>query len=116
MNFTAACQSLIDGYVAQYRAGDAAGCAAIYHEHATLYSAFAPPAQGRTAIGALHRDWLAEETETKAITVVDASYYGDLGWCVAQFQEEGGGGTSLNVMQNTPETGWLILQSSLTEL
>ncbi|WP_245318119.1 MULTISPECIES: nuclear transport factor 2 family protein [unclassified Mesorhizobium] len=58
-------QELWDIYVAAYRAGDAAGCAAVFTSDAELHSPYAPPARGRAAIEALHGVWTQYATPTK---------------------------------------------------
>ncbi len=49
-------QALMDRMAAAYRAGDAPACAAMFTMDAQLYSPYAPPALGREAIEALHRE------------------------------------------------------------
>ncbi len=99
MDFQQDCQTLFDFYVACYREGDAAGCAAAFSPVAELYSPYGPPAVGRAAIEALHREWVEEEAEDKQITIERSGCSGDLGWCVAQFSEGSAAmGTSLNIL------------------
>lgn len=45
-------QALIDAMVTAYRAGDAAGCAALFTADAVLHAPGAPPARGCAAIAA----------------------------------------------------------------
>lgn len=117
MTFKDACQTLFDRYVACYRAGDAAGCASIYAHDAELYSVFGPPALGRSAIEAMHVDWLQEEPAAgKQINVLSAGCDGRLGWCVADFSEGAEpGGISVNVLARQADDTWLITHCSLTE-
>jgi uncharacterized protein (TIGR02246 family) len=108
-------QSLCDAYVAAYRAGDAAGCAAVFTEDGVMFSAFAPPARGRAAIAALHQDWTAGGAG-KTLTVVQAAGSGDVAWCAADFAEghETGEGHSLCVLARIPGGPWRIRICSLT--
>ena len=109
--------ALLARYVAAYRAGDADGCAAVYTEDATLVSPFGPPAVGRAAIAAVHRDWTAEETAGKTLDIVEFGTDGDHAWCFARFAEDHatGEGVSLNVLVRQPDGGWLIRACSLNE-
>ena len=109
-------QALYDRYVAAYRVGDARGCAAVFHREGHLYSPYGPPAQGRTAIRALHADWVAEGGEGKRITVLHSGHDGDMAWCLAAFSEgdAASDGVSLNVLERQPSGGWLIRMCSLT--
>jgi len=108
-------QRLYDTYVAAYRAGDAAGCAAIFTDDAELFSPYGPTARGRSAIRQTHEEWTSEGGENKAITVIEAGMSGDLAWCLAEFSEgeTTGEGTSLNVLERQPDGGWLIRMCSL---
>ena len=111
------CQSLFDEYVAAYRRGDAAGCAAMFSADARLLSPYAPQAQGRDAITALHRDWVADGAEAKTINVLDAGGSGNTAWCFATFSEgtEDGDGTSLNILHREANGSWRISHCSLNE-
>lgn len=80
-------QAMGDSYVAAYRVGDTARCAAVFTEDGVLYSAIAPPAIGRAAIAALHAEWTVGG-EGKTLTVVDASGSGDVAFARAVFAEE----------------------------
>lgn len=91
MTFRDELQAMGDTYGAAYRVGDTAGCAAVFTEDGILYSAFTPPAIGRTAIATLHEDW-TKGGEGKTLTVVDASGSGDVAFARADFAE--GRGTS----------------------
>ncbi len=108
-------QSLCDAYVAAYRAGDAAGCAAVFTEDGAMFSAFAPPARGRAAIAAQHAEWTVGG-EGKTLTVVQAAGSGDVAWFLAEFAEEHetGEGISLCACTRVPGGSWRIKVCSLT--
>lgn len=109
-------QKLFDEYVASYRAMDAVGCASVFATDAELYSPYGPPAIGRAAIEAIHREWVEEGAENKDINVVDAGGSADVGWCVAHFSEGvTGTGTSLNVVERQSDGNWLISRCSLND-
>ena len=115
-DFAKECQRLFDLYVASYRKGDAAGCAAIFAPDAEMYSPFGPPAIGREAIAEQHRDWVAEGAEGNMLTVVSSGQSGALGWCVATFSEgQTGEGHTLAVLARSPSGDWEITRCSLTE-
>ena len=116
MNFQDECQQLLDQYVSYYRQGDAAGCASVYVLDAELYSPFGPPALGRQAIEAIHKEWLEEGAENKQITVSSAGVRDDLGWCIARFSEgTTGSGSSMNILARQPDGSWAITHCSLNE-
>lgn len=108
-------QALWEGYVAAYRAGDAAGCAAIFTPDGEVHSPYAPPARGRAAIEALHSIWTQGEVGDKTLAVVEANSSGDLAWCLAAYSEgeATGNGTSLSVLERQAGGGWLIRMCSL---
>jgi uncharacterized protein (TIGR02246 family) len=108
-------QALCDTYVAAYRQGDAAGCAAVFTADGVMFSAFAAPARGRAAIAAQHADWTAGG-EGKTLTVVDCAGSGDVAWFLATFAEghETGEGISLNACSREPGGPWRISVCSLT--
>ena len=107
-------QKLFDGYAASYRAGDAAGCASCFVPAAELFSPYGPPAIGRAAIEAIHREWVKEGAENKTLVVLSAGTSEDIGWCTAQYNEGATGkGTSLNVLQRQRDGSWLITHCSL---
>lgn len=108
-------QALCDTYVAAYRAGDAAGCSAVFTEDGIMLSAFAPPARGRAAIAEQHAQWTAGG-EGKTLTVVQAAGSGDVAWFLAEFAEgnEKGEGISLNACTRARGGPWRIHLSSLT--
>jgi uncharacterized protein (TIGR02246 family) len=116
MDVKEALQDLMDRYVAAYRAGDSAGCAAVFTENAELRSPYGPAAIGRDAIARTHEEWTAEGAEGKRIDVVSAGVSGDLAWCLAAFSEgsETGEGKSLSVLERQPGGSWLIRMCSLT--
>tara|TARA_R110000787_G_scaffold217044_4_gene325951 strand:+ start:386 stop:739 length:354 start_codon:yes stop_codon:yes gene_type:complete len=116
MDFKESCQNLLDDYVACYRTGDAAGCASVYSLAAELYSPYGPPAFGRSAIEATHKEWVGEGAEDKQIKVMSAGCSGDLGWCIAHYSEGTTGiGTSVNVLERQSNGDWLITHCSLNE-
>jgi uncharacterized protein (TIGR02246 family) len=57
-------QALMARMAAAYRAGDAAGCAALFTADAALFSPCAATTHGRDAIEALHRDWTTPANST----------------------------------------------------
>jgi ketosteroid isomerase-like protein len=108
-------QDLFNIYAAAYQAGDAAACAAMFTHNGQLYSPYAPPAHGRTAIEALHRVWTREAGGGKKLVVIDGGSSGNLAWCIATFSEGQvtGHGTSLNVFERHADGHWLIRICSL---
>lgn len=108
-------QAVCDSYVAAYREGDAAGCAAVFTDDAILYSAYAPPAVGQAAIAALHEVW-SKDGQNKTLTIVDAGGSGDTAWMRAVFAEgdHTGEGHSLSVCTRDPSGPWRIKACSLT--
>jgi uncharacterized protein (TIGR02246 family) len=115
MTIQADLQALCDTYVAAYRAGDAAGCAAVFTEDGAMFSAFAPPAVGRAAIAATHEEW-THAGGGKTLTVRQASGSGDVAWFLADFAEgeETGEGVSLSVCTRSSGGPWRIAVCSLT--
>lgn len=65
-------EELLDRMTLAYRAGDAAACAAMFTTDAQLHSPYAPPAIGRTAIEALHLEWVGDGVDDKELVVVEA--------------------------------------------
>jgi uncharacterized protein (TIGR02246 family) len=112
--FEVEAQALMDRMAAAYRAGDAAGCAALFTADATLLSPYAVAAHGRDAIETLHRDWTAQ-ANSKRLTVIEAGRSGDLGWCLAAYSEGDitGNGTSLSTLIRQSNGSWLIRMCSL---
>ncbi len=91
---------LWETYVSAYRAGDAAGCAAIFTDDAEVHSSYAPPARGRAAIETLHGSWTEHAGPDKTLKVIEAGSSGDLAWTLAAYSEgePTGNGTSLSVL------------------
>ena len=116
MGFQEECQNLLDQYLSCYRARDVKGCASIYVTEAEMYSPFGPPAIGRQAIEAAHKEWVKEGAENKHINVLSAGRSGDLGWCIARFSEgTTGSGFSMNILARQPDGRWAITHCSLNE-
>lgn len=114
MDFRHEAQALCDRMAAAYRAGDAAGCAALFTEDARLLSPYAPEARGRPAIEALHRVWTAHGAG-KTLTVIDAGRDGATAWFLLAYGEGDatGDGKSLNVLRREPDGQWLISHGCL---
>jgi uncharacterized protein (TIGR02246 family) len=112
--FEVQAQSLMDQMAAAYRAGDAAGCAALFTADATLLSPYAPATRGRDAIEALHAVWTTP-ANSKQLTVIEAGQSGDLGWCLAAYSEGdfAGNGTSLCTLVRQQDGTWQIRLCSL---
>jgi len=110
-------QRLFDEYVAAYRVGNAAGCAAIFTPNAELYSPYGPASRGRGAIEETHAAWTQAGGENKQIEVIEAGQSGNLAWCLARCSEGDatGDGTSLNVLERQEDGGWSIRMCSLNE-
>jgi len=102
-------QNFADEMAAAYSICDAAACAEMFTEDGELHSAFGPPAIGRAAIEALHRDWAAEPSQ-KSMTVASVGQSGDMAWALLRFSEESvtGDGTSLCVFERADKGEWLI--------
>ncbi len=109
-------QALFDVYAAAYRAGDACACAAVFAPEGELYSPYAPPARGRSAIEALHGIWTQGGGGGKQLSIVDAGSSGDLAWCLATFSEGQvtGDGTSLNILERQADGKLQVRICSLT--
>ena len=107
-------QNLLNTYVAAYQSGDAAACAAAFALNGELYSPYAPPARGRAAIEALHKNWTQDGGNGKQLSVIDAGDSGDMAWCLASFSEGHvtGDGTSLMIFERSAGD-WLIRMCSL---
>jgi len=118
MNLQDELQVIFDDMAIAYRSGDAAGCAAAFTEDALLTSPYAPPAQGRSAIEALHVEWTSEGSGKKTLEVVDCGRSGDLAWCLVHYDEgeHTGRGTSLNIVEREAGGPWRIRMSSLNEI
>ena len=110
-------QTLWDAYTAAYRAGDAAGCAAVFVPDGAVYSPYSPPAHGRPAIEVLHREWTQVAGGEKQLTVLDAGSSGALAWSLTAYSEgdPAEDGTSLSVLERQADGGWLIRLCSLNK-
>lgn len=110
-------EAVWDAYVAAYRDGNAAGCAAVFTADAMVTSPYAPPGRGRAEIEAIHAEWVAEGGEAKSIKILEHGHEGDLAWCLVRFSEgaETGDGMSLNVFERQADGAWLIRMCSLNE-
>ena len=114
--------ALFAAYFDAYSRRDAEGCAAGYAEDAAIYSPWGPPAIGRAAIAAIHRDWF-EETETdKTWNVLHARSDGYNGHCLLRFEStvaDSDGtlgrvaGIGVHALSHTDGEGWRILYSSM---
>ncbi|CDX39509.1 conserved hypothetical protein [Mesorhizobium plurifarium] len=78
-------QEIWDLYVAAYRLGDAAGCAAIFTEDAEVHSPYGPPARGRPAIEALHGIWVQHAGPNKTLQVIEAGSSENLAWTLTVY-------------------------------
>ncbi len=107
-------QFLLDNMARVYGAQDAAACAAMFTESASLYSPYAPPTHGRAAIETLHRMWTAEPS-AKKFEILEFGGGDELAWALAQFSEGAAtaNGTSLILFERGPQAGWLIRICSL---
>ena len=110
-------QSVWDRYVAAYKAGDAAGCAAVFTPDAAVYSPYGPPAIGRAAIAAQHSEWVKLGGDGKTLIIEGAGSSGDLAWCLLRYSEGevAGNGTNLTVFERQAGGNWLARISSLNE-
>ena len=111
-------QAVLDRYVAAYIAKDAAGCAAVFMPDGVVYSSYGPPALGRDAIAAQHREWVNYGGKNKSLLIQDMGGHGDTAWCLARYSEGEvkGSGMSLMVFARSPSGDWLVLKCSMTEL
>lgn len=123
MAFQQEIEEIMTAYVAAFNAQNAAECAAIYTEDATIFSPFGPPIRGRAAIVAEHKNWLALGEENKRIDVLDCAASGDLGYCLITYAADITGpdgtqvtekGTNLCAMVRRAER-WQIQHSSMNE-
>lgn len=108
-------QALMDRMTAAYRAGDAAACSAMFTTDAELYSPYAPPALGREAIEALHREWTRDGVPDKELKVLQAGRSNETAWTLSSYSEDGGKtrGISLCVWQREGDGNWRIHLCSL---
>ena len=65
-------QAVFDAYVIAHSSSDATGCAAVFLDHAEMYSPYGYPALGREAIRKTHVQWRKEQAESKVVTVQSA--------------------------------------------
>jgi ketosteroid isomerase-like protein len=108
-------QGWLDQMAEAYAAGDAAACAGMFTEDATLHSPFAPCAHGRAQIEALHREWTPTAT-AKLFDILAFGGTGDLAWVLARFSEgETSSGTTLAVLERGEGESWLCRACSLNE-
>ncbi len=116
MNIERGVADALKRYLQAYRAGDAAACAACYLPDGAIYSPYAPPALGRSAIEDLHRGWTIEGAPDKTLDPVQIGGNGRVAWCFARFAEGDatGEGWSLSVLEAQDDGSWLIRISSLT--
>lgn len=78
---------LIETWVERFNAGDAAGCAALYAEEATLHVAFAEPVRGAAAVRAMFEAYFAA---ARLHCVVERLYAGDGGRVVLEWRDRVG--------------------------
>ena len=81
-----------------------------------MYSPYAPPAPGRAAIEAVHREWTgAGGGADKSMAILQAGGSADLAWCLGRYGEGAatGGGTALSVVESQGDGAWLIRICSL---
>lgn len=108
-------QALLDRMTAAYRAGDAGACAAMFTIDAQLHSPYAPPAVGRAAIEALHREWVGDGVDDKELYVTEAGGSGGSAWSLNRYSEHAGEiqGTSLIVWRLDEDGKWRVRMCSL---
>jgi ketosteroid isomerase-like protein len=117
MTFADEMSDLMNAMTTAYHAGDAEACARLFAPHAVLMSPYAPQATGRSAIQELHQAWVGTGGTAKALSVLECGHSGDLGWCLAAFDEgdpTADAGKSLNIVARQQEGGWLITHCSLS--
>ncbi len=115
---------LIETYLANYQAEDAAGCAACYTQDGQILSPYGPPIIGRAAIAAAHGEWFLENEENKKMDVQFLRTERSIGFCLAVYEADVPGqdrgiekqrGTSLITLERSNE-GWKIWHTSLNPL
>ncbi len=111
-------QAVLDRYVAAYVAKDAIGCSSIFLPDGVIYSTYGPPALGRDAIAAQHREWVNYGGKHKTVLIQDMGGSGDTAWCLARYSEgeAAGNGMALIVFGRTPDGDWLVCKCSMTGL
>ena len=108
-------QMVWDAHVAGYKAGDAAGCAAVFTLNGEVHSPYGPPAIGRAVIEALHVEWVKLGGDHKTLVVEACGGSGDLAWALSRYSEgeETGNGTNLSVFERQADGEWLVRVCSL---
>lgn len=124
MSFRDDMEAIVSAYVAAYKSRDAAKCAAIYAEGATIYSPFGPPVTGRSAIRAEHETWFEIPEKNKRIDIINCAATGYIGYCLLAYSSDVTGpdgmvqqeaGTNLCAMER--QSGlWQIRYSSMNEI
>lgn len=117
-------QSVLDLYLASYKANDAGRCASVYAEDGVILSPYGLPAVGRDSIRAEHEAWFQEDETDKTMTVLSASINGDVGFCLlaysADVQTKDGVtrvyGSSLNSLRKDTTGAWRLCHTSLNDL
>lgn len=121
MRFEDKLRSLVDRYLAAYRAHDARGCAEVFAPDAVILTPFEPIVTGRSAIQSAHAEWFDDAEREKRIDIIewhsDGLYaYCLLHWSVIVDGPDGlplpEGGTSLNILE-CRQGEWLITRSAL---
>ncbi len=112
-------EALLAAYLAAYTSRDAAKCAALFAEGATIYSPFGPPVSGHHAIEKAHEDWFALDESDKRLDLIDCAASEYVGWCLIAFSADlpdgsHEAGTNLCAMVRRAGT-WQIRYSSMTE-
>jgi len=123
MSFRDEMEAMMSTYVVAYKIHDAAKCAAIYAEGATILSPFGPPITGRNAIQAEHQTWFEIPENNKRIDVIHCAATGNIGYCLLAYSadvtdpdgtERQEAGTNLCAMER--QSGlWQIRYSSMNE-
>ncbi len=88
MSFRDDMEALLAAYLAAYKSRDAAKCAALYAEGATIYSPFGPPITGRDAIAAAHSAWFAHGETNKRLDIIDCAATGFAGYCLLAYSSD----------------------------
>lgn len=111
-------REMLDGYVAAYLAGDAERCTDAFLDDALLSSHVRPPARGREAIAAVHREWLAVPSRDKAISLVTVGGDARHAWAIARYADtmsDGGVDRGLALLVFERQRGaWRIRACSLS--
>ncbi len=88
MSFRDDMEAMMSGYLAAYKSRDAAKCAGLYAEGATIYSPFGPPVTGRDAIAAAHETWFDLGEKNKRIDIIDCAATGFVGYCLLGYSSD----------------------------